>query len=147
MNKSKLIDGVLLVLLAVGFLGALTVSYSNLTENPCPHIWLIPICYVVLVAYGLMIVSVVVRHDGCKHYFFCAGWSVAFIIALVGTLAEIFAGGGVCPATGAGSLRGVTSGSIPMCYLSLALTIIILLLFLAGPYKRACDIHDAKASG
>ena len=145
MKRLKIIDIALLVLLAAGFLGALKVSIANFTGTSCPQIGIIPICYVVLVAYGLMIASVVIRHNGCKHYFFCAGWSVAFVIALIGSVAEVFAGGGVCPTTGGGSLRGASSGSIPMCFVSLALTAGILVLFLIGPYKRACDIYNAKA--
>ena len=72
MNIQKIVNVTLWILLAIGFLGALQVSYSNLTGSPCPHIWIVPICYVVLAAYGLMIASVLIPHNGCKHYFFCA---------------------------------------------------------------------------
>lgn len=145
MNKRKIIDSALWVLLAIGFLGAVKVSYANFTGKVCPSIGVVPICYVVLIAYALMIASLLVRHHGYKHYFFCAGWSTAFVIALVGSAAEVFAGGGVCPTTSGGSLRGASNGSIPMCFVSLALTVAILVLFLIGPYKRACDVYNAKA--
>ncbi|MFT6306965.1 MAG: hypothetical protein ACJA0Z_002133, partial [Halioglobus sp.] len=129
MKTSKIIDIALLVLLAAGFLGALKVSIANLTGSYCPQVWIIPICYVVLVAYGLMIASILIRHNGCKHYFFCAGWGAAFVIALLGSIAEITSGGGVCPTSGGGGIRGASSGSVPLCFASLAMLIVILVLF------------------
>lgn len=146
MKRLKIIDIALLVLLAAGFLGALKVSIANFIGTSCPQIGIIPICYVVLVAYGLMIASAVIRHNGCKHYFFCAGWSTAFVIALLGSIAEITSGGGVCPTSGGGGIRGAASGSVPLCYASLAMLIVILVLFLLGPYKRACDVYNNKAT-
>jgi len=137
MHNSKFVNIALWVLLAVGFLGGLQISYSNLTGTPCPHLGFIPICYVVTAAYGLMILSVLIRHNGCKHHFFSIGWGVAFVIALVGSIAEIAAGGGVCPASG-GGVRSASSYSVPMCFISLAMLFVILALFLIGPYKRAC---------
>ena len=144
MKNSKVLDLVLWALLALGFLGALKVSYANLMGSPCPYIAIIPICYVVLIAYGLMIASVLIPHNGCKHYFFCAGWGTAFVIALLGSVAEISAGGGVCPTSGGSGIRGASSGSIPLCFASLAMLLVILILFLMGPYKRACAIRNSK---
>ena len=145
MNQRKIIDIALWILVSIGFLGALNVSYANFTGKVCPQIGIVPICYIVLIAYALMIIAMVVRNHRCKHYAFCVGWGTAFVIALAGSGAEILGGGGVCPTTSGGSIRGASSGSIPMCYVSLALTIVILVLFLIGPYKRACDIYNAKA--
>jgi len=142
MNRLKITDIALLILLAIGFLGALKVSFANFTGGACPHLGIVPICYVVLVAYGLMIAAVAIRHNGCKHYFFCAGWGTAFVIALIGSIAEIVGGGGVCPTSGGGGIRGASAGSIPLCFASLAMLVIILVLFLIGPYKRACDRHN-----
>ena len=134
------VDYALWILLAIGFIGAVMVSYQNLTGNPCPHVFAVPICYAVLIGYTLMVLSVIINHNGCKHHFFVIGWSIATAIALAGSIAEMVAGGGVCPTSGGGSLRGATtSGAIPLCYISLALLVGILVLFIAGPYKRACD--------
>jgi len=130
-------------LVLIGFLGALSISVNNINGNPCPHIVFVPICYVVLVAYGLMLGSLIINHGGCKHHFFVLGWAAAFLIALIGSLAEFFAGGGVCPSTGGGSLRGSTGLTVPMCYISLAMLVAILILFINGPYKNVCDIHNA----
>ncbi len=133
------------VLVIVGFLGALSVSVSNFNGNPCPHIASIPVCYVVLVAYGLMLGSLIVNHNGCKHYFFVGGWAAAFVIALVGSLTEYFAGGGVCPSTGGGNIRGGSGLSVPLCYISLAMLLAILVLFIVGPYKKVCKVHSESA--
>jgi len=141
----KLSDIALWLLVLIGFAGAASISLSNYNGTPCPHIASIPICYVVLVAYGLMLGSLVINHGGCKHHFFVAGWATAFLIALVGSLAEFFAGGGVCPSTGGGSVRGSTGLSVPMCYISLAMLVAILVLFIKGPYKNVCDINNAPS--
>ncbi len=136
------VDYTLWVLLAIGFIGAIKVSYENLTGNPCPHVFLVPVCYAVLIGYTLMVLSVIINHNGCKHHFFVTGWSIAAAIALVGSVAELVAGGGVCATSGGGSIRGaITSAAIPLCYVSLALLIGILLLFIWGPYRRACEIE------
>lgn len=146
MKNSRILHLVLWALLALGFIGALKVSYENLTGSPCPYLAMIPICYVVLAAYGFMVASMLIGHSGCKHYFFCIGWGTAFVIALVGSVAEIAAGGGVCPTSGGSGIRGASSGSIPLCFASLAMLVVILILFLVGPYKRACDMHKRQPS-
>lgn len=139
MKNSKILDLVLWGLLVLGFLGALKVSYANLMGSPCPHLATIPICYVVLASYGLMIAALLISRHGYKHYLFCIGWGTAFVIALFGSIAEIVAGGGVCPTSGGSDIRGAASGSIPLCFASLAMLVVILILFLMGPYKASCD--------
>jgi len=144
MSKFGIVDVVLWVLVAIGFVGGLNLSYINYQGTPCPHIGPVPVCYVVTLAYGLMILAIIIRHNGCKHYFFATGWGIAFVIAFVASVAEALLGGGVCPTSG-GSVRGGSGGSTPLCYISLGLLLMILVLFLMGPYKRACQI--AKDSG
>lgn len=139
MKMRNLGDWVLMALILVGLVSAARVSLQNLTGTACPQVIGIPICYVVLAAYALMFFAVIVKNNACKHYFFCTGWGVSFVIALLGTLAEVFTGGGVCPTTGGNAgIRGMSSGGIPMCFISLAMLVVILILFLAGPYRRAC---------
>jgi len=133
------------VFLLVGFSYAALVSYRNFTGDLCPAVGPVPICYIVLLAYSLMIASFVVKHNGCKHYFFTAGWGIAAVLAVLGSLAEFFTpGGGVCPSSSGGGLRGASQGGLPMCYVSLALLVVILFLFLNGPYRAACAAHNAK---
>jgi len=140
MRKAWILDFALWCLLAFGFVGGLNLSYQNYQGTLCPHLGLVPVCYVVTLAYGLMILAIIVRHDGSKHYFFAAGWGTAFVIAFFASVAEFLGGGGVCPTSG-GSVRGGSGGSTPLCYLSLGLLIIILALFLIGPYKRASRVQ------
>lgn len=141
MNSARTrVDYGLWILLAIGFTGAVKISYENLSGNPCPHVFMVPVCYVVLIGYTLMVLSVIVSHIGCRHHFFVIGWSIATAIAAAGSVADLVAGGGVCPTSGGGSIRGATtSAAVPLCYVSLALLLGILLLFICGPYKRACD--------
>lgn len=134
------VDYALWLLIGYGWFSIAKISLDNLSGSPCPHVFSVPICYVVFMAYTLMALSVIVWHKGCRHYLFVAGWTVATVIALVGTLAELTTGGGVCPTSGGGSLRGgVSGGGIPLCYVSLALLVVILGLFMMGPYRRICD--------
>ena len=142
MKNSKIVDIILWALVLLGFAGALKVSYENYMGSPCPYLATIPICYIVLAAYGSMIAAMLFSRHSIKHYLFCMGWGAAFLIALAGSTAELMAGGGVCPVSGGGGIRGAAAsggGSIPLCYVSLAMTIIILVLFLIGPYQRSCD--------
>lgn len=144
MTLEKVRTLALWALIVFGLLGAVKISYSNLTGNPCPHIVFVPICYVVLIAYGLMAISIVTKGDGLTHYFFGIGWGVAFLIALAGSVAEFAMGGGVCPSSGGGSLRaGAENTGTPLCYVSLVFLIVILILFLTGPYRKTCDAHNA----
>ncbi len=141
MNSNLKIDLPLWILILFGLLGGASVSLNNFTGTACPHIGIIPICYLVTIAYALMLSSLIVKHLRYKHYFFGIGWAVAFIIAALASLAEMFGGGGICPATSSGGLRAGAQGGIPLCYLSFALLIIILVLFCLGPYKRACEVQ------
>ena len=143
MSMTRINDFVLCALLLLGLVGGAKVSYANFTGSACPYIAFVPICYVVTAAYALMLAAIAIRHHGCRHHFFVIGWGVAFVIALTGSVLEVVAGGGVCPTTG-GSLRGGSAGSVPLCFASLALLIVILVLFLAGPYRRACDRFNSS---
>ena len=139
MKKNPAIDIPLWVLVIFGFLAALKVSIANYSGVVCPHFFSIPICYVVVIAYGLMLGSLIVNHNGCKHYSFCIGWGIAFLIALLASLAELFGSGGICPSTSGGGIRAASQGGVPLCYISLLILIAILVLFVKGPYRRICN--------
>lgn len=125
-------------LVIIGFVSVAKVSFDNINGLACPSLLTIPVCYIVTVAYGLMLGSLIIKHNGCKHHFFCIGWGVAFVIALLASFAEMFGGGGVCPSS-SGGLRAGSSIGIPLCYISLAILIVILILFIKGPYQAVCD--------
>lgn len=135
MKTNLLIKIPLWVLVLIGFLGALNVSYFNATtNNVCPHIAIIPVCYVVLAAFSMMLLSLIINQYGCKQHLFIAGWGIAFLIALLGSGMEVMKGN-VCPATASG---------LPLCFVSLALCIAIFILFFIGSCKQACEISKKK---
>ena len=141
MKSNSIGTGILWLLVILGFLAGVKVSIDNFNAIACPNILMVPICYVVTAAYALMLGSLIINNNGCKHYFFCIGWSVAFIIAAFASLAEMFSSSAVCPST-SGGLRAASSTGLPLCYVSLAMLIVIIVLFVKGPYKKACDMHN-----
>jgi len=143
MNNKLFITIPLWALVIFGLVGITWVSIANMSGTACPSLFSIPICYLVNIGYALMLGSLITNINKYKHHFFCAGWGIAFVIALFASLAEFFSGGGVCPSS-SGGLRGSDVASIPLCYISLVVLIVILALFIAGPYKQACDIHNSK---
>ena len=110
----------LLLLVVIGFWGGLSVSYTNLIgQHACPHLAGLAICYVVTIAYGLMLVSLFLKL--AIHYvLFLSAWGVTFLIALLGSGLEL-SKGGVCP---------TTSFMLPLCYVSLAMCLAIMGLYL-----------------
>lgn len=141
MKTNPLITYPLWALVIFGFVSVAKVSFDNFNGLACPSLLSVPVCYVVTVAYGLMLGSLIINHNGCKHHFFCMGWGIAFTIALLASLAEMFGGGGVCPSS-SGGLRAGSSATIPLCYVSLFILVAILILFIKGPYQVACDTFN-----
>lgn len=141
MKSNQLSTYLLWVLVIFGFVSVGKVSIDNMNGLACPNLLTMPVCYIVTAAYGLMLGSLIINHNGCKHHFFCAGWGVAFVVALFASLAEMFGGGGVCPST-SGGLRAGASAGIPLCYISLVILIVILVLFIIGPYRKACNLDN-----
>jgi hypothetical protein len=134
---------ILWALVILGFLAGAKVSIDNFNGMACPNILMMPVCYVVTAAYALMLTSLIINNNGCKHYFFCIGWSVAFIIAAFASVVEMFSSSAVCPST-SGGLRAASSAGLPLCYVSLAMLLVIFILFIKGPYQQACHIHNNK---
>ncbi len=112
-NITLLLRVFALALIFLGLWGAASISYNTLTGiKPCPSVFVVPICYIVLAAYAAMFVSQLKGHN--KRLFYL-GWAPVFLIALVGVGFEV-ARGDVCPKGGSG---------VPACYLSLGLATII----------------------
>jgi len=88
MKTNPLITYPLWALVIFGFVSVVKVSIDNFNGLACPSLLSLPVCYVVALAYGLMLGSLIINHNGCKHYFFCMGWGTAFVIALFASLAE-----------------------------------------------------------
>ena len=123
---NKITNIALYLLVAAGLFGALSVSYSTLTDiAPCPAIFRIPVCYVVAMGYAAMALYLGLRLTNNKWpgLLFMSGWIVVFSIAAFATLLEITVAN-TCPTSGLG---------IPLCYASLVLSMVILFLFKRTP--------------
>lgn len=124
--RSLLAKAVLLLLIGIGFWGSLSVSYANFTgEQACPDLAGLAICYVVAIAYGSMLASLFLRH-GLHFTIFLGAWGITFLIAMLGSGLELVHGG-QCP---------VSALQLPLCYVSLALCLAIMGIYLvARPAK------------
>jgi hypothetical protein len=124
--RYKIATTLLCLLIGFGFLGGLNVSYANFTgDHLCPHIAGLVICYVVTIAYGLMFVSLFIQKAVLRVSLFLPAWGITFLIALTGTSLELTKGD-VCPKT---------TGLIPLCFVSLAMCLLIIVLYFTGKYK------------
>jgi hypothetical protein len=118
-NLHKLSLGILWLFVTLGTYGAISVSYSTFTNiSPCPSYFGLPICYVVLLGYLMMLSSLFRRQISRNKKVFYYGWLIVFLIAMVGTFLE-FVWGDICP-------KGFHQ--LPLCFVSLAFTIVFLLL-------------------
>ena len=105
-----------------GLYGGLNVSYLNWNSSgACPYISIMPICYVVTVGYALALAGLLISNAPL----FLTGWGIVAFIALVGTVFE-FNTGATCPRSDVG---------IPLCFLSLALSIAIIVLYFLAERK------------
>ena len=112
----KIVQVVLWGLVLFGLYGGLNVSYLNWNNSgSCPYISIVPICYVVTIGYTLAMVGLVYS----KRFLFLTGWGVFALIALLGTAFELNTGL-TCPRSSFGT---------PLCYLSLALSMAIIVLY------------------
>lgn len=108
------------ILVATGLYGAISISYDTIMNtSPCPSIFGLPICYLVLIGYASMFTNLFMLNSNKHKWLFYFGWSIVFFIAVAGSIFEA-AKGDVCPRSGSG---------FPLCYLSLAFTIAIILLY------------------
>jgi hypothetical protein len=132
--RNKIVTTLLWVLIGFGFLGGLNVSYANFTgEHLCPNIAGFVICYIVTIAYGLMFVSLFIQKEMLRTSLFLPAWGITFLIALSGTSLELTKGD-ICPKT---------YNLLPLCFISLALCLIIISLFKLGQTRKS-NIIESK---
>ena len=92
-----------------------------------------PACYVAFAGYLAMLIGLVTVSTGLQlHRVFYVGLLVAGGLALLGTVLELV-NGNVCPRV----------GSLPMCYISLAMSIVIGVLFWQVTAKLAAIGSDS----
>ena len=115
-----------------GVIGVLPIVYEQIQNVPCPKIGSVPACYVVLVAYVLILAATFMGKHW-RAYVFVPAWLVVFSIAALATGLELFIPN-TCPTSKLG---------IPSCFLSLAMT---LMLVTAYVVERKFD-RDFKTAG
>ena len=123
-----IIKSALALTVLLGLFGAGQLSYNQyLSGEACPILGdAVPACYIALAGFILITVGVaasLLRVGQFGRYLFWGGMLVAGGLALFATVLELIKGD-VCP---------VAFGSVPTCYISLTLCIVIALLFLNQP--------------
>ena len=113
---------VLFLLVGFGFFSSGKLAWREWTTGEaCPVVGSVPACYVAFAGYLAMTVSLLVAMSFTAPWagpLFYTGVSVAGGLALVGSALELVKGD-VCP----------RAGSIPMCYISFAMSILIGVLY------------------
>jgi hypothetical protein len=126
----------LLSILGIGLWGGVSVSYANFTaQQACPHLAGLAICYIVTIAYGLMLITLFMKRSRLHTILFFAAWSITFLFALSGSVLEIIHGA-VCP---------TTSFMLPLCYLSLAMCLAIAELYSIDRFCQNARPADDRA--
>ncbi len=121
--KPAVLHLLLWTLLLLGLFGAMSVSYEHLSgQEACPKLSIVPVCLVVCLGYLLMVTSQIRFNTAIRIGLFYAGWYPVFIIATVGAAMELYYSD-ICP-------KG--TGGLPLCYVSFALCMLVLMLSLAA---------------
>jgi len=90
-------------------------------KNICPKVVGIPACYLVLISFALVFLSHVLRSAFKNSIWYFGFIAFPFLLALGGTLTEL-SGTVVCPRT---------PGGTPMCYISLGMCSLLIILKIA----------------
>jgi hypothetical protein len=116
--QAVLLRTAIFLLASVGVLGVGRISVSHWTgEASCPMISSLPACYVILIAYSLIVLSTYPRLQKALLVFLI-GWVPVTILALTGVVGEL---------TGILQCPHLENG-IPQCFISAAFASIIGLL-------------------
>lgn len=116
--------GFRLLILAVamaGIVGVLPVVTEHMQGNACPQVGPVPLCFVVLSAYGLVAISMLFNARP-RTVLFAVGWNILFGLAVTGSTLELL-GNDACPQTESG---------IPACFISLFMTLVLAGAFIFG---------------
>jgi len=108
----------IVLLASIGVLGVGRISITHWTgETSCPMIVSLPACYIILIGYSLIVLSMY-PHLQKAFVLFLIGWVPIVMLALTGVVGEL---------TDVLQCPHLKNG-IPQCYLSAALALIIGLL-------------------
>ena len=118
--KTKVIGNAILAILIVGLVGSGKLVLEEFASgNGCPKILYIPMCVVIFICF---LIPLVVHYKRKKHFIYFIFTGIAAGIALIATTLQIM-GKGECPKTSLGT---------PMCYYSLLLFSILIVLKYIG---------------
>ena len=122
------------LLVGFGLYSSTRLAYREWTTGEaCPAVGSVPACYVAFAGYAVMAIGLLLVSRGTQmRRLFNAGLFVAGGLALVGTVLELV-NGNVCPRV----------GSIPMCYISLAMSALIGVLF----WQSTPKLPSVQSSG
>lgn len=110
--KMRLIRVLMILLTGLAVWGVGNISYVHwLGESACPMLGPVPACYVILIAYSLILLSLL-RMTRFSRTLFLLGWVPVFVLAMIGIVGEL-TGTLSCPASAIG---------IPKCYFSALLS-------------------------
>jgi len=116
--KEILFRTAIVLLASIGVLGVGRISFIHWTgEVSCPMLGSLPACYIILIGYSLIVVSMYPRLQKAS-VLFLIGWIPVVILALTGVVGEL---------TDVLQCPHLKNG-IPQCYLSAALALFIGLL-------------------
>ncbi len=108
----------IVLLASIGVLGVGRISIIHWTgETSCPMIGSLPACYIILIGYSLIVLSMYPRLQKASALFL-VGWVPVVLLALTGVVGEL---------TDVLQCPHLENG-IPQCYLSAALALFIGLL-------------------
>ena len=100
--------------------GIFPISFTHWRAgNACPHLGLVPACYLVMVCYAAMGIAALFWNKQLSWLFFSGAVPVIFM-AMIGTVLEI-TGLPTCPRSDTG---------LPLCYMSLLVGVMMLVVFL-----------------
>ena len=124
----------LIAMVLFGLLGAGRLSYEQYQSGEaCPVLGdTVPACYIAFGGYILIAAGValsILMPGAIGSYLFWGGTLVAGGLAALATVLELVKGD-VCP---------VAFGSVPMCYISLAFSIVIAVLFMLQSSSQAAN--------
>jgi len=126
-------------LVGFGFYSSARLAWRQwATGEACPVVGSVPACYVAFAGYLAMAIGLLLAarwNFSSATFVFYAGLGVAGGLALIGSALELIKGN-VCP----------LAGSIPMCYISLTMSILIGGLFWSLTREARIKISEAPSS-
>lgn len=118
--STKIIRAIIAIIAGYALYNGLHLSLKEWdTTGACPSVSGVPACYVVSFAYFLILFSALTDKPPLYNRLFYTGFSIVFGLAAIGSLMQV-SGMMQCPKT---------SNDLPMCYISLMVSLCLIVLF------------------